>query len=74
MQKKPRSGIINFQEQAFLCLETYNTLKRRLLDGSDFIEATDQTGFKTMVNKRSIQALKVAIEKPEEEIKKKNEK
>jgi len=69
--KKPRSGIINFAGQGFLSLETYQTLKRRLLDESDFIEVTDGVGFKTMLNKNSIQALQVAVEKPEEEPKKK---
>ena len=69
--RKPRSGIVNFAGQVFLCLETYQTLKRRLLDGSDFMEVTDGSGFKTMLNKKSVQALQVAIEKPEEESKKK---
>ena len=68
--RKPRSGIINFAGQVFLCLETYQTLKRRLLDYSDFMEVTDGVGFKVMLNKNSIQALQVALEKPEEEPKK----
>jgi len=72
--RKPRSGFINFAGQILLCLETYQTLKRRLLDGSDFIEVTDGAGFKSMINKKSIQALQVALEKPEEEIKKEGKK
>ena len=69
--RKPRSGIINLAGQVFLCLETYQTLKRRLFDGSDFVEVTDGVGVKVTLNKNSIQALQVAVEKPEEEPKKK---
>ena len=69
--RKPRSGIIDSAGRVFLCLETYKTLKRRLLDESGFVEVTHETGFKTMLNKNSVQILQTALEKPVEEPKKK---
>ena len=72
--KKPRSGIINFAGQGFLSLETYQTLKRRFFDDSGFLEVTTVGGFKVVLNKDSIQALKIALEKPEDEPKKEGKK
>ena len=68
--RKPRSGIVNFAGENLLCLETYQTLKRRLFDDSGFLEVTAVGGFKVILNKDSIQTLEIALEKPEEAPKK----